>query len=470
MELKTISPVDGRYISKTKEVSEYFSEHALINARIKIEVEYFIFLNDYLFKHRKIKRKLSKKDIKLLRGIYKTPEKNARIVKKVEVDGFEDIKATNHDVKAVEYYLKKRFSGKVNANLELIHFGLTSEDVNNIAYSFLIESFIKHHYLKKINEILSHLYLLIKKHAQTPFPARTHGQFASPTTFGKEIRVFYERILQKAQSIKNHQISVKLNGATGNYHAFHTAYPDINWIDFSKQFIKFLNENLKTTFFVNLYTTQIEPHDRWVELFSHIKHLNTILIGMCQDFWRYISDELLVLKKLNWEVGSSTMPHKVNPIDFENAEGNLQIANSFFSLFIDKLPISRLQRDLSDSTVKRNIGVAFAHTMIGYSSVLQGLSKIELNEEKSLELVFSSQEVYAEALQTILRKYGIRNAYEILKDFSRGKRLTKNDLVDFIEKLNIGKEIKDELLSVIEKPYTGLAKTLATYNLKKAEV
>lgn len=469
MDIKAISPIEGRYFSKTKGLENYFSEYALINSRIKVEIEYFIFLTDYLYKHKKIKKNLSKNDINLIRRIYKTPDENARIVKEIETKGFQEIKPTNHDVKAIEYYIKKKLDNKINTNLELIHFGLTSEDVNNISYSLMINNFIKNCYLKKIDEILLQLYVFLTKYSKIPFPARTHGQIASPTTFGKEIRVFYERIKKKAECIKNHKISVKLNGAVGNYNAVYAAYPDINWIDFSKKFVEFINRNLKTSFEINLYTTQIEPHDSWVELFSHVKHLNTILIGFCQDIWRYISDDLIILKKLDWEVGSSTMPHKVNPIDFENAEGNFQLANSLFSIFIDKFPISRLQRDLSDSTVERNIGVAFAHTIIAFLSLLRGLSKIDLNIHKSKELAISHPEVYSEAIQTILRKHGIKNAYEMLKDFSRGKLLTNIDITKFIKNLNIDKKIKHELLSVVKKPYIGIADKLAIYKLNKSE-
>lgn len=465
MDIKAISPIDGRYFSKTKDLKNYFSEYALINSRIKVEIEYFIFLIDYLYKHKKIRKNLSKNDINLIRGIYKTPDENARIVKDIETKGFQDIKPTNHDVKAIEYYLKKKLYNKINTNLEFIHFGLTSEDVNNISYSLMINSFINNCYIKEVNEILSQLYIFLTKYSTTPFPSRTHGQIASPTTFGKEIRVFYERIKRKVEYIKNYKILVKLNGAVGNYNALYTAYPDIDWIDFSRKFIKFINKNLKTSFELNFYTTQIEPHDSWVELFSHIKHLNTILIGFCQDIWRYISDDLIILKKLDWEVGSSTMPHKVNPIDFENAEGNFQVANSLFSMFIDKFPISRLQRDLSDSTVERNIGVAFAHTIIAFLSLIKGLSKIDLNIHKSTELAISHPQVYSEAIQTILRKHGVKNAYEILKDFSRGKVLTNNDIINFIKKLNVNKKIKHELLLAVKKPYIGIADKLATYKL-----
>lgn len=466
-ELNTISPIDGRYVNKTEKLREYFSESALINSRIIIECEYFIFLHDFLSKKGKIKNKLKDHERKLIREIYREKEKNAKIVKKIETEGYKNIKPTNHDVKAVEYYLKYRLKDKIKTNIELIHFGLTSEDINNIAYSFNIERFIKEAYTKEIEKILEILEEFIRKHHSSAFPSRTHGQLASPTTFGKEMRIFYERIKNKLTRIKKQKLKVKLNGAVGNYNSFVCAHPEIDWISFSIEFIKFINKRLSTNFEINLYTTQIEPHDSWVELFNEVKHLNSILIGLSQDIWRYISDDLIIMKKLDWEVGSSTMPHKVNPIDFENAEGNLQVSNSLFELLVQKLPISRLQRDLTDSTVIRNIGVAFSHSYIAVISILNGFSKIQLNQERSTQMLKNHYELYAEAIQTILRKHQIRNAYEILKEFSRGRNLTKDEVYNFIEKLNISEKIKKEIYEIFEKPYIGIAPKLSLYKLTK---
>ncbi len=462
-----ISPIDGRYEAKVKELKNYFSEAALINFRIKVESEYFIFLIDFLFKKHKISKTLSDSEKRFIRSIYEKIEENAYNVKKIETEGIDGKGPTNHDVKAVEYYLKKTFENKLSLNIEFIHFGLTSEDVNNIAYSLMIESFIKNEYISKIEKILEKLKDFALQYNDLIFPARTHGQIASPTTFGKEMRIFAERLERKIKRIKKHRLLVKLNGASGNYNAFYAAYPDIDWTEFTHQFINFINKNFSTSFIPNLHTTQIEPHDSWVELFMDIKHINNILIGLCQDIWRYISDDLIVLKKVEWEVGSSTMPHKVNPIDFENAEGNFQLANAILSFLSDKLPISRLQRDLTDSTVERNIGVGFAHTYLAFDSLLKGLSKIKPNEKKAYEIVNNSYEVYAEAIQTVLRKYSISNAYEILKDFSRGKKITKNDIKKFIDNLKISKKIKKEINNIISKPYTGLASQLAVINLLK---
>ncbi|MEF3280227.1 MAG: adenylosuccinate lyase [Elusimicrobiota bacterium] len=465
--LYSLSPIDGRYHLKVDELRDYFSELSLINHRIYVECEYFIFLIHYLHSKKKLDKNLSKKEIDEIREIYKYKDKNAFEVKKIEFLGDKNIKPTNHDVKAVEYYLKKNFSKKIKNNIEFVHFGLTSEDVNNISYSIMISRFIKEIYLPQIGLLLNSLSKFINKYYAAPFPARTHGQIASSTTFGKEIKVFYERIRRKRNLIKNDVLSVKLNGAVGNYNSFFAAYPEINWIDFTKKFIRYLSHNLKIELKTNLFTTQIENHDSWVELFDDIKHMNSILIGFSQDIWRYISDEFLCLKPVDGEVGSSTMPHKINPINFENAEGNFQIANSLFELFSAKLPISRLQRDLTDSTVERNIGVAFAHTIIAVKSLIEGLSKIDLDEAKALKIIKSHPEVYSEAIQTILRKYGFKEAYEELKKLTRGNKVTEKELENFVEKLNITEKAKKEIKYVLLKPYTGIADKLAIYKTEE---
>jgi adenylosuccinate lyase len=465
--LYSISPLDGRYHSKVAELREYFSELALINARIFVEGEYFIFLNQYLSSKKRNIKKLTEKEIKTIRKIYLDRDKNAIEVKKIEFGGDGKIKPTNHDVKAVEYYLKRELDGKIKTNLELIHFGLTSEDVNNISYSILISSFLNKIYIPTVNEILSKLKDMILKYHSTPFPARTHGQIASPTTFGKEIRVFYERINKQIENIKKIKITIKLNGAVGNYNSFYSAYPDIEWLEFTSFFVKHINNVLKTDFKPNYFTTQIEPHDSWIEIFDRIRHINSIFIGFSQDIWRYISDDLIVLKVIKEEVGSSTMPHKVNPINFENAEGNFQIANAILEFFSTKLPISRMQRDLTDSTVERNIGVAFGYTILAMKSFLEGLSKISLNEEKSIKIIEENPQVYAEAIQTVLRKHGIKNAYEILKNLTRGNRVSMKDIQDFIENMKIKNSIKKELKKIISKNYIGIASKLSKYKLEE---
>lgn len=458
--LYSISPLDGRYHSKVDDLRDYFSESALINHRIMVECEYFIFLTSYLNSKKKAVKKLTGKEIKEIREIYLLKDKNAFEVKKIEFSGDKNIKPTNHDVKAVEYYLKKTLSKKVKNNLELIHFGLTSEDVNNISYSIMISSFLRDIYIKEINRLLKSLNFFVFKYSKTPFPARTHGQIASPTTFGKEIKNFCERINNQKKEIQKCEIKIKLNGAVGNYNAFVAAYPDINWIDFTKKFTNHLNAFIKLSLKPNLHTTQIENHDSWVAIFDRVKLINNILIGFSQDIWRYISDDLLILKPVEGEVGSSTMPHKVNPINFENAEGNLQFANAILEFFSSKFPISRMQRDLTDSTVERNIGVAFAHSLIGLRSLMEGINKITLNESKSLKMIKEHPEVYAEAIQTILRKHQVKEAYERLKKLTRGNRVSEKDMENFIENSDLTQKIKKEIKTVLSKPYIGIADKL----------
>lgn len=459
--LYALSPLDGRYYLKVDDLRKYFSELALINYRIVVECEYFIFLNSYLSAKKNKVRKLTESEIKKIRSIYNNKDRNALEVKKIEFSGDEAIKPTNHDVKAVEYYIKKILSREINNNLELIHFGLTSEDINNIAYSIMISSFVRDIYLKEIKKLLDILFSFSIKYADSIFPARTHGQIASPTTFGKEIRIFYQRLKNQFEMIKKHHLKVKLNGAVGNYNAFVSAYPDIDWIDFSVKFIEHINKFLNLSLKPNLYTTQIENHDSWIELFDRSRHINNILIGLSQDIWNYISDDLIVLKPVEGEVGSSTMPHKVNPINFENAEGNFQIANALFEFFSSKFAISRMQRDLSNSTVERNISVAFGHTIIAIRSLMEGFGKISLNHRIAREVVLKHPEVYAEAIQTILRKYAIKGGYEMLKKITRGNKINRRKLIDFITRLNLSPEIENEIKEVISRDYIGLAPRLA---------
>jgi len=465
--LYAISPLDGRYHSKVETLGNYFSEAALINYRIMVECEYFIFLNHFLASKRKRIKPLKDSEIKSIRELYFLKDKNALEVKKIEFLGDKNIKPTNHDVKAVEYYIKRYISKITKNNIELVHFALTSEDVNNISYSLMISSFIKDIYLKELNLILKNIDYFANRYASSLFPARTHGQIASPTTFGKEMKNFYERIKRQKKLIKSHKLRVKLNGAVGNYNAFVSAYPEINWIRFTKKFISHIDNYFSLNLEPNLYTTQIENHDSWIELFDRLKHLNNILIGFCEDIWRYISDELVILKQVEGEVGSSTMPHKVNPINFENAEGNLQFANTIFNFFSSKFAVSRMQRDLTDSTIERNIGVAFGHTILSFKSLIEGISKIELDEIKAKNMVKAHPEVYAEAIQTILRKHGIRNAYEILKGQTRGRKITEKDIKNFIETSKFSQSIKSEIMSVISKPYVGYAEKLAKLKLEE---
>jgi adenylosuccinate lyase len=345
--------------------------------------------------------------------------------------------------------------------VEWIHFALTSEDTNNLAYGLMLSGALEVVLIPKIDEIISNMANLAKKYSALPILARTHGQPASPTTFGKEFKVYAQRLKKYSQSLKNLKISVKLNGATGNYNAHVAAFPKVDWIKFSKNLIADLNKNRKIFLEPNLHTTQIEPHDSYVEIFDVLKHINSILIDFNQDIWRYISDEWIIQKPIDGQVGSSTMPHKINPIKFENSEGNLGLANSLFEFFARKLPVSRLQRDLSDSTVERNFGTAFAHCLIAYEYLLKGLLRIDVNKNKILEVLNNHPEIIAEAIQTIMRRENLPMPYEQLKELTRGKKVSLDDIYKFIEILDIKKEIKAELKKITPQNYTGLAEKLA---------
>ncbi|MEW5951541.1 MAG: adenylosuccinate lyase [Elusimicrobia bacterium] len=464
--LEALSPLDGRYANKTESLRNYFSEEALINYRIAVECEYLIFVLKNLNLSRDMRPLSANKELSL-RSIYSDRENNALTVKKIEFSGMEGLPATNHDVKAVEYYLRKVLKEKgLEKYCAFLHFGLTSEDINNIAYSLMISAALKNEIIPALDKILKNLKELSVKNAAIPLLARTHGQPAVGTTFGKEFRVFYERILRKRKRLSSCKLNVKINGAVGNYNALNAAYPKIDWISFSQKFISALSRRFSAPLECNLYTTQIENHDSWIEIFTEIKHLNRITASFCRDIWRYISDELIIQIPSKGEIGSSTMPQKINPIDFENAEGNLGLACSLFSFFEEKLPESRLQRDLSDSTVQRSIGSAFGYSLIAYNSLLKGLSKIKISQENSEKSLYEHPEVYAEAVQTILRRELYPNAYEKLKDFSRGKKITMKKWKSLVSSLKISKKAKADILAILNKPYIGLAEKLAIKNLK----
>ncbi len=443
-----INPLDGRYFEKTRALAPFFSEEALMKYRVKVECEYLIALS---FLGKTNLRKFAPEEIKIVKNIYE----------KFDTASYEKIKefekTTNHDVKAVEYFIKENLSKtSLKDSIEWVHFALTSEDTNNIAYALILSDSLGKVMMPKISEIILELNNLAKKHKDLPMLARTHGQSASPTTFGKEMKVFVCRIEKQLEAISNIKIQAKLNGATGNYNAHIAAYPNINWIGFGEKFIK----NLKLE--PNLITTQIECHDSYVTVFDTIRRINTILLDFNQDIWRYISDGWVGQIPKAGETGSSTMPHKINPIDFENSEGNLGIANALFEFFARKLPISRLQRDLSDSTVERAFGTAFGHSYLAYTSLLKGLSKIKVNEEKIKEDLNAHPEVITEAIQTILRREGVEMPYEKLKELSRGKNVTLADIHKFIDALEVSEKIKKELLKITPENYTGLASKLAS--------
>jgi len=442
--LNAISPIDGRYSSKTAELNDFFSEKALIKYRLIVEIEYFISLCEFEIPQLK---KFKVKKFKNLREIYLNfSDKDALEVKEIE-------KTTNHDVKAVEYFLKKRFKNlKLNEFVEFIHFGLTSQDINNTAIPLSLKEMYEQVYIIELDKILEVLNDISIKWQNISMLARTHGQPASPTKLGKEIKVFKTRIEEQKNLLSQIPIAAKFGGATGNFNAHHVAYSKFDWIEFSKQFIE-KKLALKHSF----PTTQIEHYDHLAAVFDNLKRINTILIDFNRDIWTYISMDYFKQKIKEGEIGSSAMPHKVNPIDFENSEGNLGYANSIFEHLSNKLPISRLQRDLTDSTVLRNIGVPIAHTIIGFKSTLKGIGKLIVNEDKIKRELEDNWVVIAEAIQTILRRENYPKPYEALKELTRtNKKIDKKHIHNFIDSLSVSESIKIELKNITPENFTGI--------------
>tara|TARA_X000001036_G_scaffold211151_1_gene198292 strand:- start:1966 stop:3309 length:1344 start_codon:yes stop_codon:yes gene_type:complete len=442
--LNSISPIDGRYSKNTEDLGDYFSEKALIFYRLKVEIEYFISLCNLGIPQLK-SFNLNKVDE--LRNIYLNfSNEDAIEIKKIE-------KITNHDVKAVEYFIKEKFEIlNISEYKEFIHFGLTSQDINNSAIPLSIKDFIDNVYMPRIKKVLKAIEDKSQELKDITIIARTHGQPASPTKLGKEFKVFWTRINEQIKSLKNIPNSAKFAGAVGNFNAHKVAYPDIDWKKFGKDFIE---KELGLNY--SFPTTQIEHYDSFAALCDNCRRINNILLDMCLDIWAYISYDYFKQKIIKGEVGSSAMPHKVNPIDFENSEGNLGLANSTFDFFSNKLTKSRLQRDLSDSTVLRNIGVPFGHTLISFDSILKGLNKIYVNEVKINKDLEDNWIVVSEAIQTILRREGFSNPYEIMKDLTRSnQKIDKDSLHEFIDKLDIDKSIKNELKQISPYNYTGI--------------
>lgn len=443
-ELNAISPIDGRYRNKVNALAAYFSEEALIKYRVLVEIEYFIALCEIPLPQLKT---VSKNSFKELRSIYEAfSTEDALAIKKIEG-------ITNHDVKAVEYFIKEQFDKLgLSEYKEFIHFGLTSQDINNTAIPLSIKDAIEHVYIPEYNSIYDALKKLSSDWAHISMLARTHGQPASPTRLGKEIEVFVVRLEQQFASLKNIPNAAKFGGATGNYNAHHVAYPSIDWKTFGSDFLK-----NKLGLHHSFPTTQIEHYDHMAALFDNLKRINTILIDLNRDIWTYVSMDYFKQRIKAGEVGSSAMPHKVNPIDFENSEGNLGIANALFEHLSGKLPISRLQRDLTDSTVLRNVGVPFGHTLIGFKSTLKGLNKLLLNETKFAEDLERNWAVVAEAIQTILRREGYPNPYEALKGLTRtNETINQTSISNFIATLDVTDAIKEELNRITPSNYTGI--------------
>ncbi len=438
--LTSISPIDGRYRKQVQHLDEYFSEYGLMKYRIQVEIEYLLFLENKKF------FKLSGKAIKHLQKLAEDfgPE-DAQEVKQIEF-------TTNHDVKAVEYFLKNELEkcGGKEAK-EWVHFGLTSQDINNTAIPLLWKHAIEYEYLPALLNLNTELKILARDWEDIPMLAHTHGQPASPTRLGKEIMVFVERIQNQIEQFIGIPFSAKFGGATGNFNAHHVAYPKTDWVKFANEFLEHLGLHRQQ------FTTQIEHYDSLAAHFDCIKRINNILIDLCRDVWTYVSMEYFKQKTKKGEVGSSAMPHKVNPIDFENAEGNLGMANAIFEFLASKLPVSRLQRDLTDSTVLRNIGVPVAHTMIAMRSIEKGLDKLIVNDAKLFDDLDSNWAIVSEAIQTILRRENFPNPYEALKDLTRGNsKIDKKSIHNFIDSLKINGDIKKELKKITPHNYTGL--------------
>ncbi len=442
-ELKNISPLDGRYANSVKDLSAYFSESALMGYRLKVEIEYLIALGN----EKSIKKlpAFSKEEQSHLRKLYQNFNiASAEKVKEIEA-------TTNHDVKAIEYYIQ----GKVKKALHpWIHFALTSEDVNNLSYSLMWQDGLQQVYLPALQSMNKELNKLARKYKNVSMLALTHGQPATPTTFGKELAVFCTRMDRQIVQIKSHKLLGKFGGATGTWSAHIAAYPKTNWIGFASKFIKSLGLD------PNLLTTQIEPHDSIAESYHQVVRVNSILTDLCRDMWSYISRGILGQKKVADEVGSSTMPHKINPIQFENAEGNMGIANALLNHFATKLPISRMQRDLTDSTTLRNQGVTLGHSYLALQNILKGLSRITINKVQMANELNNHWEVLAEAVQTILRKSGKQDAYEQLKTLTRGQAINAESIAEFISGLDIPDKDKQTLLSLTPESYIGLAAKL----------
>ena len=443
--LTAVSPIDGRYRGKTEPLAEYFSEYALIRYRVRVEIEYFITLCELplpqlaSFPHEQIAR---------LRKIYQNfSEQDAQRVKDIE-------KVTNHDVKAVEYFIKEQFDaiGNLEAYKEFVHFGLTSQDINNTSVPLSVKEALEQVYYPMLQELIDQLAVYAEEWKDVPMLAKTHGQPASPTRLGKEVMVFVYRLQRQLEMLRQCPVTAKFGGATGNFNAHHVAYPQYDWRQFGAQFVA---EKLGLE--REEYTTQISNYDCLGAIFDAMKRINTIIIDLDRDFWQYVSMEYFRQKIKAGEVGSSAMPHKVNPIDFENSEGNLGIANSILLHLSQKLPVSRLQRDLTDSTVLRNIGVPMGHMLISLSSTLKGLRKLVLNQEAINRDLDNCWAVCAEAIQTILRREAYPHPYEALKALTRtGKGIDEATIKNFIEELNVSQSVKDELRAITPHTYIGI--------------
>ncbi len=458
----SLSPLDGRYAQKVSGLAAVMGEDALLCARVRAEITWLTVLCAL---HLPGIKKLSVAEQKTLNAVCNLSAQDTALIRQLETKGYKDIPATRHDVKAVEYFLRLKLQKTtLKDRFPFIHFALTSEDINSVSYALLLSDGVEKVILPTLEKIQKELLKLARKEARSVLLARTHGQPAVPTTFGKEIRVFESRLARQIKTLKAQQISCKFSGAVGNFNAHVAAFPSVNWPRAARQVIAALNKGRKLKLFLSPVTTQVDNRDTYAELFDNLRRTNVILTDLARDMWQYISAGLVAQQAVKGEVGSSTMPQKVNPIDFENAEGNLQLSSTLLDFLSNKLPVSRLQRDLSDSTVLRNIPVAFGHALVAYESLLKGLGKIAFNRGAARAELAAHPEVLAEAIQTILRAYGCENAYELLRDFTRGRTLTVLALTDFIDGLEIPASVKMQLHMLEAEKYLGLAPTLAEEN------
>jgi len=447
--LAALSPLDGRYARTADPLREYFSEQALIRTRVRVELAWL----EALGAERAIReiRPFSRKTSGLFKKLVENfSERDAEHIKNIEAE-------TNHDVKAIEYWLRSKLSRNAQAQraLEFVHFACTSEDINNVSYALMVAESRRQVMLPRLDQVIEALRGLARRHAALPMLSRTHGQPATPTTLGKEMANFAHRLVRAAGRIASVPVLAKMNGAVGSYNAHLAAYPDFDWEKFCRRFVERLG------FEFNAYTTQIEPHDGLAELLDAYARANSVLLDLDRDLWGYISLGYFSQKARKGEVGSSTMPHKVNPIDFENSEGNIGIANALLGHLSAKLPVSRWQRDLSDSTAQRNLGAALGHTLLAYQSCLRGLARLQADPRRLAADLDANWEVLAEAVQQVMRRHGVPDAYDKLKAISRGKRLDRRSLAAFIRKLAIPSEAKQRLLALTPARYTGMAAQLA---------
>lgn len=444
-ELLSISTIDGRYKKATEEVRQYFSEYNLIKNRVIVEIEWL----KKLFSIEELGLNITEEELKIIDKIAKDFDINgAKRVKEIE-------QITKHDVKAVEYYIDEKLEeNNLQKFKHLVHFACTSDDINNIAYGIMEKELVQNVYIPNVSKLIELLKEKAKKYANVAMLSHTHGQNATPTTVGKEFAIAVFRMKKILDRIKNESLTGKFNGTVGNFNAHIISYPNIDWLKVAKEFVESFGLEY------NMYTTQIESHDRIVLVFSEIKLLNNIILDFDNDMWMYISRNYFKQENVAGEVGSSVMPHKINPINFENSMANLKMSNGIIDVFFNNLQISRMQRDLSDSSLQRNIGIVFAYSLIAIKQTIIGINKVTVNEEKLREELNNTPEVLAEAVQTILRKNGFENAYEVLKGLTRGKHITLKEIREFVSNLDINKTDKEKLFSITPESYTGLAETL----------